>query len=274
MTTIISWAFLFDEVASYSSNKNIQAAESLVSLEYYHWNDPQCPAGSWCQDGIRLRVHDNMTLYFGAIDGMNENDARDMTFRKVKGRSDPNCVSFESFKYPGGFIRHSGNRVQLSSGGWFDFNFDADSTFCVKANRYEAHNAAGHFLRKSGNSLILSRLSDDSDAWWETIFFEHGFATLGLAPFYAHGGTVEGDDYVIEARGACTGLTWPLQPSRVTCTPPWQITDTPLNPTIMRIVYWCARSTPWVGFSPWFTMRIRRGSVYVYRIETGWDVCY
>jgi hypothetical protein len=213
-----------------------------------------------------------MALYFGAIDGVKENDARDMTFKKVVGRRDRNCVSFESFKYPGRFIRHSGTQVLLSSGGWFDINFDADSTFCVKSNRYEAHNAAGYFLRKIGDSLILSRLSDDSNAWWQTIFFEREFATLGLAPF-SYFTNVEGDDHVLVARGACTGLTGFWQPPRVTCTLPWQITDKIFNPTKIRIVYACAASTSWLGFSPWFKMRTR-GPSYVYRIETGQDVCY
>lgn len=266
---------LFILVAGVSCGQTARAADTFVSLEHYHWNDPQCPSGSHCSDGIRLRARDNGTLYFAAVDGMVENDARDVSFRKLAGRSDSSCVSFESFKYPGRFIRHSGTQVALSGGGIFDFNFNGDSTFCLRAiGQYESHNAPGFFLRKSGASLVLARLNDDKDAWWQTVFFEREFGTLGLGVFYAHGWQTDGDDEVVEVNGACTGIRPFWQSPSVTCTVPWPISDRPpWEPNKTRVVYACTASTPWIGTLPWFKMRRRTGG-YFYWIETGRNVCY
>jgi hypothetical protein len=248
--------------------------EPLISLEYFHRNDPQCLAGSWCQDGIRLRVRENGTFYFGAVDSMNELDSRDLNFRKVPGRSDASCISFESFRYPGRFIRHSGKQVKLSSGGIIDVNLDAESTFCLKNNRYESRDESGSYLRKSGDSLILSRLNDDPDAWWETLFFEREFATLGFTALPCVGERKSEDyDDIVEIQGPCAGTSLPFQPPRVTCTPPC---PAPLADGRTRIVLNCAASTPSVSLSPLVKMRRRKGqpSQGVYLIERAWGICY
>src|SRR5215208_6210907 len=57
-------------------------------------------------------------VYLAPIDGMNEWDVEDTHFRKVAGLSDSNCVSFESLKFPGRFLRHQNDRLTLAGSGF------------------------------------------------------------------------------------------------------------------------------------------------------------
>lgn len=157
-----------------------------------------------------------VTVYFEQIDYMTVLDTTDSHFTKVRGLSNPDCVSFESVKYPGRFIRHRGpdTRVELG-GGLFDFWLAADATFRPRRSagappwwnvlEFESVNNPGYFLRKTGDHLRLSRW--DSSQPYEIGFVEMRPRSLGTPRTW--GGWIvrpDGTAY-IERWGECTGLT-------------------------------------------------------------------
>ena len=215
-----------------------------MSLERYGENRP-------------VRSRDNRTVFFGQIDSSVELDVTDCHFKKVRGLSDPNCVSFESVKRPGNFLRHRGpdTRVELAS-GVLDPWFAADATFSpqwgggapswAKVLEFESVNHSGYFLRKSGNELILSQW--DSSQPYEIGFNEERPRSLGRADSWG-GWTVTStvpDLAYIERSAACTGLTPFLGAARRTA----------LSVTLStgRVVRRAAVSTPIVGFRPFIRL--------------------
>lgn len=196
-----------------------------------------------------LRTRDNGTLFFGELDVSEELDVTDCHFKKVQGLSDRNCISFESIKRPGHFLRHRGpdTRVEVSS-GFLDPWFAADATFrprpgtrtpsWAKALEFEAVNHSDCFLRRNRGHVILSRWDSAQSYGFEELrpitlgqsVDVGGWTVLGTAPGIAF----------VERTTTCTGLT-PLlgTPRRLTAS---------ATLSTGRIVRSVAVSTVIVGF--------------------------
>lgn len=233
---------------------------------------------SYPQPGKVVRIvgeTENLTLQ--AVDGATEMDVSDARFRKVRGLSDSDCVSFESVKFPNRYIRHDGNkRLLLHAGGPFSgWDFNGDATFCKRDFRhYESANKPGYFLRDDGG-FVLAEL-DHSDPNWgiDTMFIETSPATLDLFFACCGAGTTDGMDTVHEMSSACTGpgppLTNPPDTTTLQCA-----TIMLSNPQsgATRPVFRCAVGIPGLGFYAWIKTRERQLRA-VYKIETGLGVCF
>jgi hypothetical protein len=256
------------------------APGSVMSFEYYHYGDPNCPSGSMCSDTTRLRIQPGGAVYWGAIDGMTETDTTDTWFRKVAGRANTSCLSFESVKYPGSFLRHAGTQIVVQAGMVWDFNFNQDATFCLSSNHYEAYNSTGWYLRKWGSGLILSQIDTLNDYWsWrDTVLFERNGSTLGM---YDQGlgltSTDGGVSWYWESTGPCTGIHAPWESPKYSCTqygivlsnlPLWQ------NPTQIRPIINCSASTTWFGTYPRIRMTKAAPGALFHKIETSYGVCF
>lgn len=224
-----------------------------------------------------VRVQPNGALYWATIDGMTELDTTDANFRKVPGRANANCASYESIKYPNNFLRHGGAQLVLSS-NFFDFNFNKEATFCENGPRIESYDAPGWFLRKTGSSLYLSTIPSVYDpAWTETLIAEEGRATIGMYdPDLGITSTNGSIDWVWESWGWCTGITQPGAPPSYSCTQPGIVlTNVPwwLNPTQFRPLIACSASTPWFGTYPRIRATKRWGEPF-HKIETSIGFCF
>jgi hypothetical protein len=201
-----------------------------------------------------LRSRSDNTPFFGQIDAAEEMDITDCHFKKVRGLSDPNGVSFESVKWPGNYLRHKGpdTPVKVIS-GFLDPWFAADATFTprwasgapswAKVLEFESVNNSGYFLRAKAGVLVLSRW--DSSEPYEIGFNETRPGSLGRAVNWG-GWTVRGtapEVAFIERSGACTGLTPFLGAPRRTALA--------FSLSTGRVVRCTATSTPFAGFSPW-----------------------
>lgn len=258
----------------------IVALGSVMSFEYYHYADPSCWSGSMCADTTRLRVQPSGAVYWGAVDGMTEMDTTDTWFRKVAGRANTNCLSFESMKYPGSFLRHAGTQIVVQPGMAWDFNFNQDATFCLISNRYEAYNSTGWYLRKSGGSLILSQVDTLNDYWsWrDTVLFERDGSTIGM---YDQGlgltSTDGGATWFWETNGACTGVQAPWESPKYSCTQPGIVlSNLPLwqNPTQIRPIVGCSVSTTWFGTYPRVRMTKSAPNALFHKIEINYGFCF
>lgn len=263
---------------------NSQLGCRQVTHGFFPTSNVEMPVGgelsleSLPQPGRLIRVDgDSENLSFRAVDGMTELDVRDARFKKVPGLSDANCVSFESVKFPGRFIRHVGNRLVLHQGGVFaGFDFNADATFCRRdIVRYESANKPGYYMRDNG-MFVLSRIDDwrDQNASMDTHFFEPEPATLGLTVLAPSNGTEpDGQDDLHKIWGACTGfgppVTNPPDLSTLQCTGMLLINS---RTGETRREGECAIGFPLAGFYPWMTTHERHNRP-VYWIEKGRNVC-
>jgi hypothetical protein len=208
---------------------------------------------------IPLRVL-QITMYFGPIDRMTAMDTTDSHFTKVRGLSNPDCVSFESVKRPGRFLRHHGpdTRVELAD-GWFDPWFREDATFCPRRSRnfsspevleFESVNHRGYFLRKTGDHLVLSH--SDSAYPYEIGFVEGSPVSLGSPVNWLLGDWInhyKDGSSKAERSGVCTGLTPFLgAPRRKSIS---------VTLSTGRVITSTATSTPYMGFYPRITLNGR-----------------
>ena len=204
----------------------------------------------------------HVTVYFGQVDPMTELETTSSHFKKVRGLSNQGCVSFESAKRPGRFLRHRGpdTRVELAD-GLFDPWFAADATFCPRwasgapswasVLEFESVNHTGYFLRKTGDHLRLSRW--DSSQPYAIGFVEMRPRSLGV-PLNWGGWTVRADGSAyIERWGECTGLT------PIFGQPRWRAIHVLLSTG--RVVVSAAVSTPSIGFYP--LMRLNSVNEYL-----------
>jgi Alpha-L-arabinofuranosidase B (ABFB) domain len=225
---------------------------------------------SYTQQGPRVRSRDDGSLYLGTVDGMTEFDASDANFRKRAGRSNANCSSFESVKWPRRFLRRHGTQIALVGGGFIDPSFDADATFCRNSQqRYESASLPGYFLRRSGSQLVLSRVDalNDYSSLTDTIFFERDPETLRLRPDGGFQVDAEGNQYST-AYGPCTGTTPFLGQARTTFVQTVLLHDqgTP------RVVVGAAISTPFWGTYPWIRAT-NRPDRFIFKLERGVNLC-
>ena len=168
-----------------------------------------------------VRVSPDGSIYIAPIDGMTENDATNAEFRKVNGLSRSDCISFESTKYPGKFLRHTNYQIRLQARPWLPAAwFDDSATFCLTvpqggaAYGYQSFNVHDYYIRAEGSALALRHLGYESQypADYDAAIFheEPGPVTLKLYT----GGSLswaawimrDGDYQVLQYGGACTGL--------------------------------------------------------------------
>ncbi|GAA4964749.1 AbfB domain-containing protein [Kineococcus glutinatus] len=201
----------------------------------------------------------NVTTYIQPIDVMTATDTTDAHFLKVRGLSDANCISWESAKHRGRFLRHRGPGTRLElAGGLFDPWFAADATFCphylgdgwmgVSPHvELESVNHPGHFVQVHGDHLVLDRRDHSGPYTWG--FAERDPASLGQVS--GGGWTIHEDDTATYERwGTCTGLTpWFGQPRRRSVS---------VTLSTGRVVSSTATSTPFVGYYPHVALRSTR----------------
>lgn len=242
-----------------------QPIGAQLSLEFY------------TQQEARLRARADGSVHLDSIDGMTENDASDANFTKRAGLSNRSCLSFESVKWPGRYLRQQRYRLKVQGGGLFDPAFNDDATFCPNDNRYESFAKRGYYLRNRDAQLVLSRKDppplEDQDAWKDTVLFERRHATLGLYVVNRHGWKEEGDNWVSTAYGACTGITPPWSRPRTKAVS-WTMSHNGLPPwgtprTVVRRV----ASNPAYGLYPWIRVTKRDHDSHVFKIQTGQTVC-
>jgi len=218
-------------------------------------------------------------VYLAPIDGMNEWDVEDTHFRKVAGLSDSNCVSFESLKFPGRFLRHQNDRLTLAGSGFvpsfFNFSFNADATFCAHASSgtptnyaYESVNKRGYYIQKSGSELVLSQLGLQN-------FNERPPARLGFSVRTGIGAPIPSEYWFGQVSGACTGLS-PLWGTPQTSSVILELFEIGI-PGRKRIVTSSATGSTWAGWYPWIkytSTQVPAGyGEYPFKIETGRSVC-
>lgn len=121
---------------------------------------------------LRLRSYNYRNNYVTARSGSDvwseSNRSDDSLFRVVPGLADRSCVSFESKRFPGRYLRHSGYVLwaHADSGG----PFKEDATFCPrpalsgdKAFRsFESYNFPGHYIRHASGRVRIDRFEDTS----------------------------------------------------------------------------------------------------------------
>ncbi len=103
-------------------------------------------------------------------------DKKDSTFKIVAGLADTTHVSFESWNYPGYFLRHEGSRLKLHK-KTNDTLFSQDATFKRRPgladstwSSFEAYNYPGHYIRHTNSELWLQTGTDAlfrQDATWK-----------------------------------------------------------------------------------------------------------
>ena len=219
-----------------------------------------------------LRSRNDKTQYFGQIDVSEETDVTDCHFKKVRGLSDPNGVSFESVKWPGNYLRHRGPDTPVNvASGFLDPWFAADATFVPqwasgapssgKVLEFESVNNSRYFLRARGNDLVLSRWNSSEP--YEIGFNEGRPGSLGRAVNWAGWTVMDSAPELafIERSGECTGMTPFLGTPR----------RTSLSGSLStgRVFRCTASSTPFIGFRPW--VRLEGHPSYmpdVYAIQT------
>jgi hypothetical protein len=164
-----------------------------------------------------VRVDAGGAVRVGPINGMLENDATDAEFRKQRGLADANCLSFESTKFPGRYLRHLGGNVVLRSPPFFSPAFAAAATFCLSTPQggprlaYEAYSRRGYYLYAMDDGLFLqpvdyqSSYPVDYDA--ATLHEINGPATLFLTHQLGLSATAlalrQGDYQVVTHTGPC-----------------------------------------------------------------------
>jgi hypothetical protein len=231
------------------------------------------------QPGQRVVTYNGTSVTIGAINGLTDYDASICNFHKRAGLGDSSGVSFESSAYPGQYLRRSSYSVQLSGGGLFDFGFNDDATFYPDSNqRYQSRSLPGYYIRLSGFQIIMSLIDPIGDpaSLSETLITEQDPLTLGLVIWGAATYTVQGDDWVFEADGACTGLTpWFGSPntSQVAvlffygAPPPWGI---------QRVVQVSVSSSTFYGLYPiirTYQRAANNPSGSIYKIVPASQVC-
>jgi hypothetical protein len=200
---------------------------------------------------IPLRTLDR-TVNFLQVDVMNQMSTTDWHLKKVRGLSNYDHVSFESYSRPGRFLRHFGpdSRVEMSN-GLFDPWFGEHATFrprwapgvpsWAQAMEFEAVNYPGCFLRKVGDQL---RLSAPNNTQPFTAFVERDPASLGYRTIGTGGGwtSTNRGPWYCDNWGRCTGLT------------PWlgkqKVTTVAVVLSTGRVVVSAAVSLPFVGLYP------------------------
>lgn len=229
-----------------------------------------------------VRLNGDSTVYLGPIDYLNETDVTDTHFKKVQGRSDSRCVSFESMKYPGRFLRHEHYEIKLHAPQW-SWSYDADATFCEKARdgyigtvvRYESVNFPGYYITHSGSGLILA--DEETTYGTGTHFREMKAAELMWEGWSYHSETRQDDGYLrtYYLLGECTGVTsWWQQP--VTQSIRWRVYDR-RDYNVTRTVVSSAQSTSYVGFRPWIKwvfVHIDDGFKRLVKFGSGKSPCY
>jgi predicted alpha-1,6-mannanase (GH76 family) len=77
---------------------------------------------------------------------------KDGTFKLVRGLADPECYSFESYNFPGEYLRHAYSRVRKDKSDGSD-GFKGDATWCARPGlsgsgvSFESRNFPNHYLR-------------------------------------------------------------------------------------------------------------------------------
>ena len=129
------------------------------------------PRGGARFTGLRpLARPDDRVRLTGSVAGLAPADAQadrlDGAFLVRAGLADPACVSFESRRYAGRYLRELGRRLRL---GRFERSaaYRDDATFCPRpglagrGTSFAAKSLPGAFLRNRGRELWIDRLASD-----------------------------------------------------------------------------------------------------------------
>ncbi|HVK75547.1 MAG TPA: AbfB domain-containing protein [Kofleriaceae bacterium] len=121
---------------------------------------------------VRLRSYNYGSSYITSRSGGDVwNDANrsdDSLYRVVPGLADRSCVSFESKRFPGRYLRHSSYllRTDANTGG----PFTADATFCPRTalsgdrtyRSFESLNFPGYYIRHASGRVRIAAFEDSS----------------------------------------------------------------------------------------------------------------
>lgn len=129
------------------------------------------------------RARSRQSVIVTPINGMIEFDATDATFVRRRGLADRNCVSFESFRFPGRFLTaaDNGSTISLEQRQFLEWParsknpFPTRATFCLRipkgsvAPAYEAMGRPNFFLGATSSSLTLVQLSGSQSQGTNTL---------------------------------------------------------------------------------------------------------
>lgn len=110
--------------------------------------------------------HMNSLAYTEVIDGNSPAVLKqDASFRVVPGLADNSCYSFESFNFPGQYLRHHQFRLRIAGRDGSPI-FDGDATFCAQPGlagsgvSFQSFNFPNHFMRHANAELWISTFGD------------------------------------------------------------------------------------------------------------------
>ncbi|MDC0708231.1 AbfB domain-containing protein [Stigmatella sp. ncwal1] len=119
---------------------------------------------SYTYEGYYVRHADGQGMISLIETGLDMDDA---TFRVVPGLADDRCVSFESWNYPGSYLRQDHGEVWLDDGRAGGL-FQEDATFCPRLGLADSHalsfescNAPGMYLHHTDDILYVG----DGSGW-------------------------------------------------------------------------------------------------------------
>ncbi|KZV89230.1 alpha-L-arabinofuranosidase B [Exidia glandulosa HHB12029] len=138
-----------------------------------------------------IRHKDSLGITSAVSDAVSR---KDTTFRVRKGLASPSCWSFESRNYPGRYLRHFNNRIQLDKPDGKS-PFEADATFCLRTGKtksgvsFESYNLAGKFLRHyDGKVYIASK--GGKNKWDNAYSFEADTTWQVASPWWRSGADI------------------------------------------------------------------------------------
>ncbi len=115
--------------------------------------------------------HQNGDAIISPIDASSSTlDKSDSTWIVRRGLADPSCVSFESYNYPGDYLRHSDYELYRQPDDGTAL-FTQDATFCPQAGNsgsgtsFQSYNYPGRFIRHYGGVVYIA--ADGGPNTWD-----------------------------------------------------------------------------------------------------------
>ncbi|WP_037570243.1 alpha-L-arabinofuranosidase B [Phaeacidiphilus oryzae] len=122
-----------------------------------------------CCTGDYLRHQNGGAIISPIGSGSSALDKSDATWIVRRGLADASCVSFESFNYPGDYLRHSNWQLYKQPDDGSSL-FAQDATFCPQAGNsgqgesFQSVNYPGHFIRHYSGTVYIAS-DGGSNAW-------------------------------------------------------------------------------------------------------------
>ncbi|KAM3108834.1 AbfB domain-containing protein [Phormidesmis sp. 146-33] len=139
-----------------------------LSLLMSQWSYASLTGASFRSMNYRDRYirHRGFLAYLEPINRNDEIGKGDASFKIVPGLAG-RCKSFESFNYPGHFLRHQNYRLKLAK-RTNERLFREDATFCIvnglanskASSSFESVNFSKHYIRHTDFELRLSPFED------------------------------------------------------------------------------------------------------------------